>query len=86
MTDDAAISIHEGEQMTIEAERHYDAMKEGFDEGEAVVEPSEEELAIKGLDREHMTDYLAIKSAVVFTDLSERFVDMAVKIGLKERK
>lgn len=48
-------------------------------------EPSEEVLAIKGLDQEHLEDYLAIRNAVRNTDLAERLVDLAVKNGLIAR-
>lgn len=54
-----------------------------FDEDE--IEPSEEDIALKPLDKEHLEDYLAIKNAVRHTNLAERLVDMAVKLGLKER-
>lgn len=61
------------------------AREADFDEDEEEVEPSEEDIALKSLDKEHVEDYLAIKRAVSRTDLAERLVDMAVKLGLNER-
>lgn len=56
------------------------------DNGEFEPEPSEEDTAIASLDQEHFEDYLAIKRAVEHTDLAERLVDLAVRIGLSNRK
>ena len=49
------------------------------------IEPSEEDIALDSLDKEHMQDYQAIKHAVEHTDLAERLVDMAVLAGKRER-
>ena len=57
----------------------YDAMKEGEPE------PSEEDIALKSLDKEHMDDYMAIRRAVRQTDLPERLVALAVANGLLTR-
>lgn len=60
--------------------------KEPDEDYEQEVEPSEEDLALRSLDSEHVMDYRAIKHAIARTDLAERLVDMAVKDGLKERR
>lgn len=69
------------ERAALEAERRED--EANFDEDEP--EPSEEEIATKGLDEDAMDDFMAIRRAVMHSKISERLVDVAVKSGLKER-
>jgi len=62
------------------------AVKENDRENdEDEVEPSEEDIALKSLDREHIEDYLKIKSTVMFTDLSDRLIELAIRLGKAER-
>lgn len=79
--DDEAISNYEAMEAQAMADRErYEESQ--FDEE---IEPSEEEVALQGLDDDHVGDYLTIRNAVARTDLAERLIDMAVKVGLKQR-
>ena len=79
MNDDI-VTMEQEERMNDIMAKHREEAE--FDEE---VEPSEVEIALKGLDKEHADDYMAIYRAVSRTDLSERLVDLAVKTGLHER-
>lgn len=75
------------EEYDIIEKENTQAAREGRvkEDDESVPEPSEEDIALRSLDREHLNDYLDIKRAVARTDLAERLVYLAVVLGLKER-
>lgn len=81
--DDEAISNLDAMEARAMADRErYEESQ--FDEDHEP-EPSEEDLALKSLDKEHMDDYMAIRRAVARTDLAERLVALAVANGIIQR-
>lgn len=83
--DDEAIRDLEQENARAIADRKRFEESEFDEDVEDEPQPSEEDIALKSLDKEHVEDYLFIRRAVQRTDLAERMVMMAVRSGLTKR-